>query len=397
MIHDKPPLRRAILAAAVIGAAAATVALTAPADAAPVITFTGGVLTINGDAAINTLIVGQTPAHTVTLNGSQLLVRGATVPVADVQLVRMDGGAGDDNLRFDESHGAMPAGDFAGGPGRNTLVGGSQADHLVGGNGIDRSTGGPGDDTVSLGDDSDQFTWNPGDGNDHLDGNAGTDTLIFNDSDGIPSDIAAARLNFFSDGSRTTLRRNVDFQIDGGSQNEKNTVSFSGFELVKALVDGGPNRVDNDVQFDDKLSGSDLGVVRVAFTPRDPSQGLNPRNRFDIGSTRGPVRARISGTPAAGLTVSQLGGPTAIITGVSRFDVALGEGDDVIDASRLAAGTVNEVAMLGTEFADDGNDTLIGHPGTDIMFGGAGNDRLEGRGGTGDVLAGGSGTNIIIP
>lgn len=394
MIHHKPPLRRAILAAAaVIGTAAATVAFTAPANAAPIITFTGGVLTINGDAANNSLIVGQTPAHTVTLNGSQLLVRGATVAVADVQLVRMDGGAGDDNLRFDESHGAMPPGDFAGGPGRNNLVGGSNIDTLTGGNGIDRSTGGPGDDTVSLGDDSDQFTWNPGDGNDHLDGNAGTDTLIFNDSHGTTADpLSSAQLNFFNDGSRTALQRDIDFQIDGGSHNERNTISFSGFELVKAFMDGGPNRFGNGAQIDEDLSGSDLAVVRVDLAPRDPSQG---HNGFGIVGTRGPDRIRISGTPATGLTVSQFG-PTAIITGAHSVAIDPQEGDDVIDASRLAAGTVEELRVLGHEIGDDGNDTMIGHPGTDRLFGGAGNDRLEGRGGT-DTLDGGSGTNIIIP
>ena len=379
-----------------IGTAAATVAFTAPANAAPVITFTGGVLTINGDAANNSLIVGQTPAHTVTLNGSELLVRGATVPVADVQLVRMDGGAGDDNLRFDESHGAMPPGDFAGGPGRDNLVGGSKIDTLTGGNGIDRSTGGPGDDTVSLGDDSDQFTWNPGDGNDHLDGNAGTDTLIFNDSHGTTADpFEGAQLNFFNDGSRTALQRDVQFQIDGGWHNERNTISFSGFELVKAFMDGGPNRFGNGAQIDDDLSGSDLAVVRVGLAPRDPSQGLDPRNSFGIRGTLGPDRIRISGRPAEGLTVSQFG-PTAIITGAHGFTIDPQEGDDVIDASRLAAGTVEQFRVVGHEIGDDGNDTLIGHPGTDRLFGGAGNDRLEGRGGT-DTLDGGSGTNIIIP
>jgi Ca2+-binding RTX toxin-like protein len=393
MIHHKPPLRRAILAAAaVIGTAAATVAFTAAANAAPIITFTGGVLTINGDAANNSLIVGQTPAHTVTLNGSELLVRGATVPVADVQLVRMDGGAGDDNLRFDESHGAMPPGDFAGGPGRNNLVGGSNIDTLTGGNGIDRSTGGPGDDTVSLGDDSDQFTWNPGDGNDHLDGNAGKDTLIFNDGTASES-FEIETLNFFSDGSRTTLQRDIIHAPP--LPNKRDTMSFSGFELVKALMDGGPNRVQNGVQFDDDLSGSDLAVARVGLAPRDPSQGLDPRNGAGIVGTRGPDRIRISGTPATGVTVSQFG-PTAIVTGARRFTIDPQEGDDVIDASRLAAGTVEEFSVLGHEIGDDGNDTLIGHPGTDRLFGGAGDDRLEGRGGT-DTLDGGSGTNIIIP
>ena len=73
-------------------------------------------------------------------------------------------------------------------------------------------TGGPGDDTVSLGDDSDQFTWNPGDGNDHVDGDAGTDTLIFNGSDRAPSTVRNRIVSFDSDGSRTTIRRRLSPQ-----------------------------------------------------------------------------------------------------------------------------------------------------------------------------------------
>src|SRR4051794_1874766 len=184
MHYEMHRLRTAISAAAAgIAAACAAAAFAAPANAATTIAFAGGVLTINGDAANNVLVVGQTTDHIVTLNGSKVLVRGVTVPVVDVHVVRMAGGSGDDTLSFDETNGPMPAGKFVGDDGNDKLVGGSNDDNLIGNNGIDRSTGGGGDDTVSLGNDSDQFTWSPRDGNDHVDGDAGTDTLIFNGSD----------------------------------------------------------------------------------------------------------------------------------------------------------------------------------------------------------------------
>ena len=60
MNYHKPPLRRAILAAgAVIATAGPAVLFAAPANAAPTITFTAGVLTINGDAGNNGLVAGQ--------------------------------------------------------------------------------------------------------------------------------------------------------------------------------------------------------------------------------------------------------------------------------------------------------------------------------------------------
>jgi Ca2+-binding RTX toxin-like protein len=349
------------------------------------------VLTINGDAANNGLVVGQTTAGTVTLNGSAVL--DGTVPVASVQVVHMDGGAGDDNLRFDETNGAMPPGNFDGGEGRDALVGGSQIDTLGGGggNGIDRAIGGPGDDTVSLGDGSDQFTWNPGDGNDHVDGNAGTDTLIFNGSDRHPSDpFETEEVNFDSDGSPTTITRNVTRQLSLPS--ETDVMSFSGFEFVKTPLAGGPN----SVNFGKGISRSDVGVVRVDLGPPiDPSQNRGLDNAAGFVGTEGADRIRLFGTPAAGATVTGLG-PTVLLTRAQTLSVQGRGGNDVIDASRLAAGTVETLEESGSELANDGNDTLIGHPGNDQLFGGAGDDRLEGRGGN-DTLNGGTGINIIIP
>jgi hypothetical protein len=56
-------------------------------------------------------------------------------------------------------------------------------DNLVGDAGNDKVIGGPGKDTETLGDDSAQVTRNPGDGEDHVDGDAGKATLLFNGSD----------------------------------------------------------------------------------------------------------------------------------------------------------------------------------------------------------------------
>jgi Ca2+-binding RTX toxin-like protein len=397
MNYHKPPLRRAILAAgAVIATAGPAVLFTAPANAAPTITFTAGVLTINGDAGNNGLVVGQTPApdHIVTLNGTPVL--GGTVPVTSVQVVSINGGAGDDTLKLDETNGQMPAGILDGGPGNNTLIGGSKADTLIGGSGIDRAIGGPGDDTVSLGGGSDQFTWNPGDGSDHVDGGAGTDTLIFNGSDRTPSGpFETEALSFDSDGTRTTIARQLERQAP--LPTDRDVVSISGFELVKAPMAGGPNLV----RFGAGMSRSDVGLVRVDLgPPLDPSQNFGAVNNAAVTGTDGADRIRIAdqqrGTPAAGATVTGLG-PTEIITGAQTLAALPAGGDDVVDASGLGAGTVGVLQEIGTELANDGNDTLIGHPGTDLLRGGAGNDRLEGRGGAGDVLDGGTGNNIIIP
>jgi Ca2+-binding RTX toxin-like protein len=65
-------------------------------------------------------------------------------------------------------------------------------------------------------------------------------------------------------------------------------------------------------------------------------------------------------------------------------------GDDVIEASGLAAGS-----MLLTADGGDGNDVLIGGDGNDVLLGGAGDDVLLGGPGI-DVLDGGDGDDIEI-
>jgi Ca2+-binding RTX toxin-like protein len=392
-----------------------TVALTAaPAHAAPAsvtVTFNAGVLTITGDAVANSLTVGQTPAHVITLNGTPVLA--GTVTRANVQRVHMDGGAGNDTLRLDETNGAMPPGDFLGGDGNDTLGGGSSADtldggpgvdtfvgnggddHILGGPGNDKAIGGPGNDTVSLGTDADRFTWNPGDGDDHVDGDAGTDTLTFNGSDRAPSGpFETEGLSFDSDGTRTTIRRALTRQFPLPS--DVNVVSFKGFEQVRSALAGGPNALN----FAQGMARSDVAAIRVDLgppgqAPIDPRQGPDTRSFTAFTGTEGADRFRIGGSPAAGVHVTGLG-PAVLLTGAQVLVVGGRRGDDVIDAGGLAAGAVEVLQETGTELADDGNDTLIGHPGNDQLFGGAGDDRLEGRGGN-DTLNGGTGINVIIP
>jgi Ca2+-binding RTX toxin-like protein len=396
MNYKKPLFRRATLAAgAVIATACASVLFAAPANAATTITLTGGVLAIDGDAADNGFIVGRTPAGTITLNGSKVL--GGAATVTNVEVVRMDGAGGNDTLRFDESNGAMPTGKFIGGEGRDKLVGGSQADSLSGDEGIDRIDGGPGDDIVSMGDDSDEFTWNPGDGNDRVDGDAGKDTLLFNGSDPIASDGFATveELSFDSVESRTEIRRDF-FRTAPVITDETNVVSVTGFELVKANLGRGTNKV----FFQDGFSGSDVSVLRVDVGPpnNDPNRDRGQFNTATFftasffNGTLGADRIRIGGSPAAGATVTGLG-PTVVITRPQELSVFDGGGDDVIDAGLMAAGTVSSRLIV---HGGAGNDTLVGHPGNDLLSGGDGDDRLEGRGGD-DILDGGPGHNVVIP
>ena len=65
-------------------------------------------------------------------------------------------------------------------------------------------------------------------------------------------------------------------------------------------------------------------------------------------------------------------------------------GDDVIEASGLAAGAIQLTANGG-----DGDDVLIGGDGNDTLIGDAGDDVLIGGLGL-DILDGGPGDNVVI-
>jgi Ca2+-binding RTX toxin-like protein len=86
----------------------------------------------------------------------------------------VSGGLGADTLL-----GAYGAETLDGGSGADTLAGSLGADVLIGGVGDDVVSGGDGGDQALLGGGNDRFTWNPGDDNDVVEGEGGTDLLDF--------------------------------------------------------------------------------------------------------------------------------------------------------------------------------------------------------------------------
>lgn len=398
MNHSSSRLRRAILATgAVVGTALGGSLFAAPAHAASAsVTFENGLLSITGDGGRNSLVVGSTPAGVITLNGIEAAA-GATT--ATVTTVRLTGGGGDDILRLDETNHPLPPGDLIGGDGNDQLLGGSSGDTLDGGPGLDtiiglagvdtifggagndKVNGGPGDDLVSLGDGSDEFTINTGDGSDHVDGDGGTDTLIMNSS----SDFVhfSETVEVRPDGDRTLVKR---AQATGTVPPVIiDAPSVVGFEQQKFNMAAGPN--DRDVNsFFFAGTGSGYSVIRVDLGSfADPSEGLS--KPLQVLGTDADDRIRILGTPSSGVTVGGLSA-TLLASGVGTVVADGSGGNDVVDASQLAAGTVRSVSIQGDGTSDHpGNDTLIGSAGNDVIRGGAGNDRIEGRDGN-DMLFG---------
>jgi Ca2+-binding RTX toxin-like protein len=296
-------------------------------------------------------------------------VTATTLPAGVIKLT-IDGGAGDD-----------------------VLLGSQGADVFLGGAGDDFVFGDNGNDVALLGADDDVFQWDPGDGNDTIEGQDGTDTMLFFGSG------ASENINIVANGGRVLFLRDV----------ANVTMDLNDVESIDFRALGG---ADNVVVGD--LSGTD--VTQVGLDLRGPNGGgdgaadtvtVNATNGDDVfGATGDAGGVNVFGLQAAvniffqeqandRLTLNGLGGDDVInATSLEADGIQLtmngGLGDDVLVGSEgddlINGGDGNDTALMGA-----GDDTFVWNPGDD-------NDTLEGQDGFDTMLFNGSNAaeNITI-
>ena len=138
-----------------------------------------------------------------------------------------------------------------GGPGADMLFGGGGDDVLIGGPGFDDVQGRKGNDVVDLGSDNDRFIWNPGDGNDVVDGQGGHNVLFFFGTND------AETLDLSAQGRRLRLSRDVEnIVLDLDDMNE-----------IDPVVDGGA----------DTITLGDLSATGVRRGQRQPRAATSAR------------------------------------------------------------------------------------------------------------------------
>lgn len=121
-------------------------------------------LLVTGDDASNNITVSRDLAGHLLANDGAI---GGDPTVANTNLIRVNGGDGNDVVTLNETNGPLPAAELFGGDGNDTLTGGSSNDRLSGQDGNDTLVGGAGNDALS-----------GGAGNDFISGGAGNDTLV---------------------------------------------------------------------------------------------------------------------------------------------------------------------------------------------------------------------------
>jgi Ca2+-binding RTX toxin-like protein len=251
-----------------------------------------------------------------------------------------------------------------------TMNGGLGDDVFLGSEGNDLINGGDGDDVAFMGAGDDTFVWNPGDDNDTLEGQAGFDTMLFNGSN------AAENIDVSANGGRVIFFRNVaNVAMD---LNDVEGIDFN-------ALGGADTIVVND------LSGTDVTELNLNLAGLGGAGDAQP-DAVIVQGTNGDDVALVVGD-SSGASVFGLAAQVNI-TGAEaandRLTVNALAGDDVVEASGLAAGTIQLTADGG-----NGDDVLVGGDGNDTLVGGIGDDVLIGGLGL-DVLDGGDGDDVEI-
>jgi len=319
----------------------------------------GGGVSVFGLAAQVTVMnsEGTNDALVVDALGGHDVIAATTLPAGVVKLT-LDGGAGND-----------------------TILGSQGADVMLGGEGNDFVFGDNGNDVAFLGAGDDLFQWDPGDGNDVIEGQGGTDRMLFFGSN------ASETINLIANGGRALFLRDV----------ASVTMDLDDVETIEFRALGG---ADNIVIGD--LSGTD--VTKVELDLRGPNGGGDgAADSVTVNATNGADTFGVTGD-AGGVTVFGLqAGITISFAEVATDRLTLNGlgGADVMDATGLGADGIRLVMNggLGNDLflGSEGGDTFNGGDGEDVALMGAGNDLFVWNpGDDNDVLEGQGGFDTML-
>jgi len=330
-------------------------------------------------STVNLDLAGDGVADTVTVSGTNIddtvavsTVKGETRVTGFAAEVRVDGAdGGQDRLVINtlsgndvidaskaDPHGMLLAINSGAG---NDVITGSAGDDVI--------NGGTGNDTAFMGAGNDTFVWNPGDASDIVEGQAGSDTMVFNGA------IIAEEMDISANGDRSRMTRNV-----GGV-----TMDMDGVETIDVVARAGADKITVH-----DMTGTDVTLVDIDLAGA-PGQTDGAGDSIFLEGTEGNDVIRLSVQDGV-LVIDGLATQVRIHnyqTGDEIHIAGLG-GDDVIDAGAMPADGPLLILDGG-----EGDDIVIGGAGDDTLLGGAGDDVLHGGPGL-DALDGGSGSNILF-
>jgi Ca2+-binding RTX toxin-like protein len=364
-----------------------------PADAAYSVNVRNQTLRVTGNGASDRLAL-RLSADALQVDVGDNGSADFEVPRDSFERIRVRAGGGNDLVRIDDSGGIftddVPT-RIEGQGGRDTLRGGRGGERFLGGAGTDTIDGNGGDDVADLGAGDDRFVWDPGDGNDVIEGRRGVDTMAFNGSG------ASERFDLSASGQRARFFRNV----------ANITMDLDGVERVGVASLGGSDAltVGNLRATDVRTVDHDEAAALGGTTPDAAADQttVNATNASDTIAAAGSAgSASVTGLAATvnvahaeptrdALTLNALGADDSVAAqslgaDTMRLTVDAGAGNDTVAGARAAD------TLLG----GDGNDTIDGNGGDDVALMGAGDDRFVWDPGDGsDVVEGQAGTDAM--
>jgi Ca2+-binding RTX toxin-like protein len=236
-----------------------------------------------------------------------------------------------------------------------------------------------GDDVAALGEGDDRFIWNPGDGDDEVDGEAGTDTLEFNGAGGVDimtiTTLEEGEFRFFRDPADITVdATNVEvIEANGLGGNDIIIAALQTDPDVSLIVDGGDGNDfiiggagDDDIEGgtgDDVAFGGD-GDDSFDWDPGDGNDTFDGSLGEDTLEFNGSDDAELMTIASLGengfLFSRDVGDITVRTFNTETVEVTALSGNDTIDGS---AQTNTDVDLQ-----------IAGGAGDDSMTGGAGAD-----------------------
>jgi Ca2+-binding RTX toxin-like protein len=285
--------------------------------------------TINGTSGNDTIAI--TPnAGAVDVTGLAAAVR-IEHPEAANDLLNVKGLAGNDTINGSIGLAALIKVGIDGGADNDTINGGDGSEVLLGGDGNDAIDGNRGDDTGLLGNGDDSFRWDPGDGSDTVEGQANTDTLVFNGA-GV-----AENFDVSANGSRVRFFRNV----------ANITMDLDDVERILTQALGG---VDNAVVND--LTGTDLTSVEFDLESAiGGGAGDGAADSVTVNGTNGVdnvnVAANAGGVDVTGLAAAVRIEHSEAANDLLRVNTLAGNDNVVVGAG--VAGLIQTLVDLGTD------------------------------------------------
>lgn len=289
----------------------------------------------------------------------------------------LDGAAGNDVINGNGGNDTI-----YGGAGTDTLNGGAGNDVLDGGTGADSLTGGIGDDTYYLDDAGDTVNENTGEGNDTIHSTASVTAAQSANIETINL-LGTDNLDASGDDNNNTLNGNTgNNTLNGGGGDD----TLDGNNGNDSLNGGSGNDALNGGAGNDILDGG-TGADTMAGGTGDDTYYIDSSGD-SVNENAGQGNDTINSSISLGTvqtenieTINLLGSDNLDATGDNGNNSINGNsGDNVLD------GGVGNDTLNG----NDGNDTLLGGAGTDSLNGGSGNDMLDGGIGA-DSMAGGAG------